>query len=71
MMNITDRATAMRALAACDQMDSYLADGNQEAIKNMQEVAKKFVNNMEVADIRAALKCVRARANEVLTNGEY
>ncbi len=70
-MDLEDRATAIRALASCDQMESFIADEDEEAIETMRGMVRSWVAKLSTNDLRVIIKCIRARASEVLAVGTY
>jgi hypothetical protein len=61
-----DRELALQTLSWCDQIEQALADNNQELIALMRgKLVFHFAHAGEV-DIRVAVECARARAEQVL-----
>ena len=65
-MDFDDRATAIQALASCDRAERGLLDGDQELIEELKELARRWAADVDEYDLRSAVKCIRARANEIL-----
>ena len=65
-MDAMDRKMALQTLLWCDQIEKALLDGDQDTILLLRgKLVFHFAKANEV-DIRVAVECARARANEVL-----
>jgi hypothetical protein len=66
MANAMDRQKALQTLLWCDQIEQALLDNNQDIINLLRGKLVFHFAKAEEVDIRVAVECARARANEVL-----
>ena len=68
-MDAMDRELALRTLSWCDQIEQALRDNDQEVIELFRgKIVAHFARAGEV-DIRVAIECAAARAEQVLRGG--
>ena len=61
-----DRKLAAQALSWCDQLERALQDNDQETVHTLRGKLVFHFAKAEEQDIRVAIECVRARAQQVL-----
>jgi hypothetical protein len=62
-----DRQTAIQALALCDQVEQAIEDGDHETIERMRDKVMRYFTKADEAEIKVAVECIRARAEQVLS----
>ena len=66
-MNGMSKELAAQALTACEQMEAALADGDELTIGHLREELVKYFRYSDRDALKVALECVRARAEQVLS----
>ena len=56
----------MQTIQQCDQLEQALLSGDSVAIEAVRKRILLFFTLADEADLRVAIECARARANEVL-----
>jgi hypothetical protein len=66
MADAMDRQLAAQTLAWCDQIEQALQEGDQDLVDQLRGKIVFHFAHAEEADIRVAVECARARAEQVL-----
>lgn len=65
-MKSLDRDKAALAIAVCDQMEAALQDGDEHVIRLYRQHLQEWAADAESDDLLHWVRCIRARALEIL-----